>query len=302
MNTRLAPGLLAALLLLGGPLAARCQSYADGYDPSGTYDLSTNPEFGNPTAATGRPTTLDNDGFGDIYHASLVQPAFGYDANSATNQPLLTSLNSDGKGALTVTFSTPIVHSDAHWFGQDFIVYTNSFFTGINPMTGNNYVSEGDDLSKYVLDGGLSGALPTVSVSADGTHFVTVQSQDTLIFAENPYHWDGLSSANTSGFGALQDFSKPLNPSLTAADFTNITAADAIDRVYDGSAGGVSFSLAGTGLSAIQYVRFTGTGNIDGVSRVSINPNAAPEPQAWVVLLIGTGSILALRARRRKSA
>ncbi len=295
MNTRFAPGLVAALLLVGGASAAHSQSFASGYDPNGTRDLSASDTYKDPNAATGQPTTLDNDGFGDpVYHASLVQPAFGQDANTGKN--LLTALGSDGQGELTLTFSAPIVHSDAHYFGQDFIVYTNSFFTGNNPTTNKSYVSEGDDLSQYILDGGSFGTLPTVSVSADGVNFVTVQSQDTLTFAENPYHWDGLSSANSSGFGALQDFSKPVNPGLTSADFTNVSAADAINRLYDGSAGGVSFSIAGTGLSQVNYVRFTGKGNIDGVSLVGLA--AAPEPGAWVVFGLGGAGLLFLRRRR----
>lgn len=298
MNTRYAPAILAALLLLGGANAARSQSFASGYDPKGTYDLSTNANYNDPTNAVGQPTTLDNDGFGDpVYHASLVQPAFGQDANTGHN--LLSALNSDGNGALTLTFSTPIVHSDAHYFGQDFIVYTNSFFTGNNPATGKGYVSEGDDLSQYILNGGSFGSLPTVSVSADGINFVTVQSQDTLTFAENPYHWDGITSSNTSGFGALQDFSKPVDPSLTAASFTSASAADAINRLYNGSAGGVSFSIAGTGLSQVNYVRFTGKGNIDGVSLVGLA--AAPEPAPWVVFALGAVGLVFLRRRRAQA-
>ncbi len=298
MNTRYAPGLVAALLVLGGAHAARSQSFASGYDSKGTYDLSSNANYNDPTNAVGQPTTLDNDGFGDpVYHASLVQPAFGQDANTGHN--LLSALNSDGNGALTLTFSTPIVHSDAHYFGQDFIVYTNSFFTGTNPTTGKSYVSEGDNLSQYILNGGSFGSLPSVSVSADGVNFVTVQSQDTLTFAENPYHWDGISGGNTSGFGALQDFSKPVDPSLTAASFTNVSAADAINRLYNGSAGGVSFSIAGTGLSQVNYVRFTGKGNIDGVSLVGLA--AAPEPAPWAVFALGALGLVFLRRRRAQA-
>ncbi len=297
MNTRFAPGLVAALLLLGGANAARSQSFASGYDPKGTYDLSANANYSDPTNAVGQPTTLDNGGSGYIYHASLVQSAFGQDANTGKN--LLTVLGGDGNGALTLTFNTPIVHSDAHYFGQDFIVYTNSFFQGVNAATGSPYVSEGDDLSQYILNGMINNPLPTVSVSADGVNFVTVQSQDTLTFAENPYHWNGISGGNTSGFGALQDFSKPVDPSLTAARFTNVSAADAINRLYNGSAGGVSFSIAGTGLSQVNYVRFTGKGNIDGVSLVG--PAAAPEPAPWVVFALGALGLVFLCRRRAQA-
>lgn len=295
MNTRFAPGLVAALLFVGGASAAHSQSFATGYDPKGTNDLSTNSLYSDPNAAVGRPTTLDNDYGTDVYHASLVQSAYGHDANNPS-QNLLTVLGGDGNGMLTLTFNAPIVHSDAHYFGQDFIVYTNSFFSGYDPTRQSPYVSEGDNLSQYILNGTINNPLPTVTVSADGVNFVTVQSQDTLTFAENPYHWDGLSSANSSGFGALQDFSKPVNPGLTSADFTNVSAADAINRLYDGSAGGVSFSIAGTGLSQVNYVRFTGKGNIDGVSLVGLA--AAPEPGAWVVFGLGGAGLLFLRRRR----
>ena len=262
---------LLALLTLTAflPLPARAQLFADAVQYSQTYDLSPNALYSNPNAALKRPTTLDNDGFDSPYHACLVNPAYGKDVSPQRNA--LTALGSDGKGVLTLTFSQPIIHSDSHWYGQDFVVYTNSFFTGSFP-DGTAYFTEGDHLSQYKLDGGIYGSLPTVSVSADGVNYVVVNTPDALVFPSNPYHWAGVTQSDPSGWGALQNFAKPVNPALQASDFAGVSGSYAANTLYAGSAGGVSYSLSGTGLSSIKYVRFTGLGNIDGVSRVGFPP------------------------------
>ncbi len=279
MNTLRTKTLFALCALLSltafAPRPARAQLFADAVQYSGTFDLSANALYSNPNAALNRPTTLDDDGFDPPYHACLVNPAYGKDVSPHRNA--LVALGSDGKGALTVTFSTPITHSDAHWYGQDFVVYTNSFFTGSFP-DGTPYFTEGDHLSQYQLDGGVYGSLPTVSVSSDGVHYVVAHTPDALVFPANPYHWAGITQSNPSGWGALQNFAKPVSPALTASDFTGVTGVYAVNTLYAGSAGGVSYSLSGTGLTSIKYIRFTGLGNIDGVSRVGFPP-AAPSCQ-----------------------
>lgn len=290
---------LASLTLLAGLApAAHSQQFASSVAASSS--LSANSLYNNPNAALGQPTTLAYDGY-DTYHDSLAYSAYGKDPQGSN---LLVSLGSTGLGSLTVKFDqAPITHSDSHWFGEDFIVYSNQFFVG------DNYVTPTTDMTQFHLtDGSTFGTLPTVSVSSDGINFVTLSPADSVLYPENPYKWVGISAQNPSGWddSHLQDFSKPVDPALTAAAFAGQTAAHAANDLYNGSAGGTAFSLANTpfATTGIQYIRFTGAGTVDGVSRVA---NAAPVPESatalsfGLLLALGAGGA-ALSARRRVRA
>ncbi|MBC7807999.1 MAG: PEP-CTERM sorting domain-containing protein [Akkermansiaceae bacterium] len=81
--------------------------------------------------------------------------------------------------------------------------------------------------------------------------------------------------------------------------------ADAID-LYDGSAGGTSFSLAATGFSSISYIRVTGIGNageIDGFSRVGFANTGVvvvPEPGTMgLIFFAGVGGLVCRCVRRK---
>ena len=305
-------GLLSLTALFGLAPGAHAQQFASSV--AGYSSLSTKSLFSDPNAALGQPSTLTDDTFGDLYHASAANPTYGVDSNGNN---LLVSLDGTPQSSLTVKFdNAPIVHSDQHWFGQDFIVYGNSFFQGIDSATGDQFVHADTDptptdMTQYhVTKGGVPyiNGIPTVSVSANGTDFVTLTSPDRFLFPENPFKWVGISTQNPSGWddtpGHLQDFSKPVNPALTAADFDGKSIAEVANTVYDGSAGGFSFSLAGTqfATTGISYVRFTGFGNIDGVSRVSDAPQSAPVPEASTSLILTVGLLaLGAVALRRKA-
>ena len=294
---------LPLALLVGSATAAHSQDYAASVVSS---NLSSAAPYNDPTAVLGQPTTLINDPgqYGDvpgIYHASMVFPAF----NTSTSGDLITSLGSSansGTNSLIVKMAAPITHSDSHWYGDDFIVYGNAQFfnpnfTSVTPTT---------DMSQYLI-GGTYGiyqnGTPTVSVSADGIHFTQLQTSQTF-FPENPFSWSGISASDPSGWGAMNDFTKPVDPSLTVSNFVGQSVAFADNSLYNGSAGGQAFSLAGSGLSSIQYVEFTGFGNIDAVAGVSDAPAAVPEASSAVSLgLLAALALGVLTVRRsRKTA
>ena len=282
-------GLISFGLLLGGASAAHSQQFATSV--TAYSNLSTNSLYSNPSAALGQPTTLADDGFGDLYHDSVVYSAYGKDPQGNN---LLTQLDSGGAGSLTVKFDqTPITHSSSHWYGEDFIVYSNQFFVA------DAFANVDSDMTQiHLTDGSVFGSLPTVSVSSDNVNFLTLMPASNILFPENPYRWAGISAQNQSGWddSSLQDFSKPVNPALTTADFAGQSAAFAANTLYDGSAGGTAFSLAGTPFAdtGIQYIRFTGFGTIDGVSRVGSAPAAVPETSAAITfgLLLGFGFLV----------
>lgn len=291
----LAPPGAARLVLLGAiALAPVSAAYAQDFATTvvSSTGLGSNPLYNTPAAVLGQPTTLIYDKY-DVpkanYHDSMVYPAYNQDPQGKNLIALL-----GASGSITVAFDTPIVHSDSHWYGDDFIVFGNTSFSassGVTPTT---------DMTKVNINssGGIyQNGIPQISVSSDDITFVNLTPVSAW-FPTNPYKWIDISSANPSGWddtpGDLNDFTKPINPALTPASFGGDTVADAANRLYDGSAGGAAFSLAGSGLHSIQFIRFTGTGGssvIDAISRVSDNPSA-PVPEAGTFCSFGLGCIL----------
>jgi hypothetical protein len=283
---------LLGLTALAPLTAAHAQEFATQVVSSS--GLGTNSLYNNPNAVLGQPTTQLAGGYFD----SMVYPPYGKDPQG---NDVIDTLGTAGE--ITVAFDTPIVHSDSHWYGDDFIVFGNSFFsgsTGVTPTT---------DMTTDTINpsGGIfQNGTPQISVSDDGINFVNL-TPVTAWFPTNPYKWVGISAANPSGWddtpGDLNDFTKPIDPSLTPSSFGGDTVADADNRLYDGSAGGAAFSLLGSGLSSVDYIRFTGTGNssvIDAISRVSDDPAAVPEASSVVSfgLLLGLGLIIVRRSRK----
>ena len=302
-SARPALGLLTLAFLLGGATAAHSQNYAASV--VGTPILSSsNAYLSNPNAVLGQPTTLYEapaaSGFAGEYHASLVAPPY-YTTPSGINALAGFGGPSTGTpGSLIVKMAAPITHSDSHWYGDDFIVYGNALFSGANATTGDYMVTPTTDMSQYVIDqyGIFQNGTPTVSVSADGINFTQLTTAQTF-FPENPYSWAGITAQNTSGWGALNDFTKPVDPTLSTSAFVGQSVAYADNTLYGGSAGGQAFSLAGSSLSTINYIEFSGFGNIDGVAGVSSNPAAVPEASSVVslALLLGFG-VIALRRKK----
>lgn len=286
LTTRL---VLLGLIALAPSSAVHAQTFASSVvSYSG---LGTNPLYNNPNAVLGQPTTLIN-GNQDIpkgtYHASMVYPAYNQDPQGNN---LIDTLGSTG--VITVAFDTPITHSDSHWYGDDFIVFGNTFFPGSASVTPTT------DMTQEKING--NGAIyqngtPQISVSADGISFVNLTPQ-TAWFPTNPYKWVGISTANPSGWddtpGDLNNFTQPVNPLIPLSAFAGDSVASADSRLYNGSAGGAAFSLLGSGLTSVNYIRFTGEGNssvIDAVSHVSDAPAAVPESSS----LVSLGLLLAL--------
>lgn len=305
-KTRFVLQSLTALTLAILPVLPICaQTFATSVVSSS--GLGSNALYNNPAAALGQPTTLINGIFDSppqTYHASMVYSAY---ATDPAGNDLLVSLGA--LGSVTVKFATPIVHSDQHWYGDDFIVYGNSFFAsnaGVTPTT---------DMSQVLIGstGGIyQNGTPTVSVSADGIHFTTLAAP--IWYPTNSYYWSGNYAVNPSGWddSHLEDFTKPINPTLTPASFGGATVAYAANTLYGGSAGGAAFSLAsvldasGNPLTSIQYIQFDGgsgggTYNIDAVSRISFASTAVPEPSAALVFAIGLLGAGLLRRRTRQA-
>jgi hypothetical protein len=184
-------------------------------------------------------------------------------------------------GSLTLQFSQPILNSPSHPFGVDFIIFGHAGFN----------ITNGDYSGGGITDGtfyqGGAGSV-RVSVSADGAHFYKLNSAAQA---------DGLYPTDGSGNPVL-----PVNPALTAADFSGTNLAQ-ISALYAGSAGGAGFNLdsavdgsnQSVALSSVNYVRLDGMSGVAFIDAVSV----VPEPAAASLVSLG---IAALFWRQRRLA
>jgi hypothetical protein len=223
------------------------------------YDATgATPGYTDAATALGAPST--DTGFGDV---SLINPPF------STAQ--LVSIGVGGE--LVVRFESPVTDDPDNPFGLDLIVFGNAFFT--HPGTG-------------IIDGFFDADLATIAVSADDVtwHDLPVVAADGL-FPTNAF----VDTSPPTGFDnasdgtVLSDFTRPVDPSLTAGDFTGLGFAAAV-ALYAGSGGGTGVDISSTGLSSIEYVRITAgasTAEIDAFADVA----SAPEPAAAGLILLG---------------
>ncbi len=229
--------------------------------------------YNNPNAALGGPT---------IYN--------GYQNTDPFNPPYQSSdivgIGTNG-GSITFQFSTPIQNNPSNPFGLDFIIFGHAGFNITNDTDADyNYIgTPATDGSLFT--GGTSDV--RVSVSADGTTFYTLNPALTP-------QVDGLYPTYAGRNPFL-----PVNPALTAADFSGLTI-DQIEALYNGSAGGAGFDIGwalnnlnqSVSLPSINYIRLDvlndGTpAYIDAISVV------VPEPTTLALAITGAGLFLIRR-------
>jgi hypothetical protein len=227
--------------------------------------------FTNAASALGEPSRVTPGTFG-----GPVDPF-----NAPYLQSQVVSLGTNG--SLTVRMAPAVTNDPAHPYGLDFIVYGNAGFNIVN----------GDYSGGGITDGALYGAgtgWSQVYVSADNVTYYALNSALAPLV-------DGLFPTDGSG-----DFSVPVNPTLTGADFADKGLTDS-RRLYQGSGGGAGYDLAWAEdvqgrrvtLNSVQFIKVVsrdGHLEIDGFSSVS----AVPEPAVGALVLLGAGMVwLALR-------
>lgn len=218
-----------------------------------------NPLWQDPAAAIGPPNTIDYDdliGFGPVpggfaggpmRRIHLAWPAWQWGSGNPDHlgdRPgWLDGRRQNGVGLtqaaqLVVEFDQPVSNNPddggAYHWGIDLIVHGNASFAATTAVAANA------NLNTLTLTGGVI-AEPleiVVAQSPSGPWFVADVPGDAL-FPTQPWAWDRAAGAWT---GEPQDWSKPVDPSLTVAELTAGSAADAID-LYDGSAGGTGIDL-----------------------------------------------------------
>jgi hypothetical protein len=281
--------LLSGMLILSGAVIASASPYAtEVVDYSGKFG---NSPYNDPYSVLGKPSTVfKNSGFSTSTGVvKMVEPAYNV---SPDGEKLITTLNSGAY--ITVAFDHDVYDDPANPYGIDFLVFGNAFFVG------SGFVSDSTDASTYKITSGSVFAEPvTVSVSQDGVNWYTYSSGPYAdsYFPTQAYAWnqDLYDSAGNGWTDEEMDFTKPVDPSLTASDFAGLTLAEALE-LYDGSGGGTGFDLAESGFEWIRYIKVTGYGGeIDAFADV------APVPIPGAIWLLGGGLLGIFKMRGKKA-
>jgi hypothetical protein len=258
---------LSVSLALAGALFVPAITRAQFADTVVSYTAGSGVADGynTPNSALGAPTTF-----------------IGYQNADPFNPPYQSSdiVGIGTGGSLTLQFNTPIQNNPGNPFGLDFIIFGHAGF--------NEDFDTGTATDGSLFTGGTSDV--RVSVSADGSTFYTLNPALTPIV-------DGLFPTDASGNPFL-----PVNPNLTAADFSGQTLSG-IESLYAGSAGGAGFDLGwavdggdqSVLLPSVNFVRLENLGGdpayIDAIS-------AVPEPTTGALAIVGA-SLLWLHRRKK---
>lgn len=250
--------------------------------------------YRDPAAILGKPATqCKNDRMWDqtlppSFRVKVIEAAYNL---ALDDTKVITTIN-PGEW-IVVKFGHKVMDYPLNPYGQDFIVFGNTFFQHFGQVENSDNANMNSvlltDPAIYYFDDvivsvsqGLGGD-PNDPRSWDWYTFENGPWGDNL-FPTQAYAWD---RENVRWTDTEMDFTNPVDPNLSFSAFNGLSVADAID-LYDGSGGGTPFDLKGlpgydqlipdpnTGYRWVQYVRFEGGegvyalgGEIDAVADVA---------------------------------
>lgn len=249
--------------VLASSFATQVVSYTPGTNLPAGYD--------DPLSSLGEPTRSTGDGpfDGDV---------------TPFNAPYLPDhvVGIGAGGELVLRFDHAVTDDPANLYGIDLLIYGNAFL--------------GLSFETFLADGTVFGEPARVSVSQDGSVWIDAAG----LFADSllpTLAYQNPPGPFSSGGTIPTSFTRPVDPSLDAADFTGLDTAQ-IAALYDGGAGGLGIDVGALGLEWIEYVRIwqpAGDGyasEIDAIADV-------PEPLGSTLFGVVALSLLGLVARRR---
>ncbi len=246
-----------------------------------SYDAGSNAAAGytNATTALGSAERFTGEG---VFPGGVTpfNPAWG------TNE--LVSIGSGGQ--LSLGFDTAITNNASNAFGIDLIIFSNAGFadatwTDQDPLNdGTGYTGP----NPFIFG---AGGAATVQVSVDGLNWITATTTTLDLFPTLGY--SDFTDATPTTPGLIEsDFTKAIDPSLTAADLANMSLTD-IANLYNGSGGGVGIDIASTGLTSANFVRFlNNSGEAFEIDAVAVVPTPG-------TMFIATIAALTMTRRRR---
>ncbi|MCG3132885.1 MAG: hypothetical protein FLDDKLPJ_03752 [Phycisphaerae bacterium] len=222
--------------------------------------------YNDPVAALGEPTRTFIDPFsGEPFRASVVVAPLNRDESG--RKTLLTLRRGE---FVKVRFDEPVEDDPRNPFGIDLLVFGNAFFVadaGIDPET---------NMDGVMILGGAYREPVIVAVSPTGEgnpeshpeawHVFSGGPYGDDLFPTNAFLWDSCAHA----WGSPSDYTRPVDPALTEADFIGLSAGEGI-TLYRGSGGGAGFDLAATPFASVQYVYLTSEslGEVDALADVA---------------------------------
>ena len=276
--------------LSGGPLPAE--------SPYGwrvaAADVASVGMYGNPANALGHPSLSVPEWKQQNVPPTPATPA-APPWGAGTIVSLATAGADDVGGSITLEFDHPVLDDPRNPFGLDFIVFGNSIHQ-LAASGGSGVVGNGDPSNVVFQTGSGTSEPGLVEVSQDGATWFTFTNgpyadsfAPTLSHRYDPEHADSSLFDGNLWWGATTDATRPVDPAVSYAAFQGKNLAE-YATLYDGSAGGTGFDIAGfelpvdaQGRKWIRFVRITSidAGDVTEIDAIA-DVSPAPSFRNWV--------------------
>lgn len=271
---------------------------------------SATTEFAASASYTGTVTNVNGSigSFATSEGGYAIDPFFPpyTQAASGSYPAILTtvgSASSQAASTLTLQFATPFDTSANFYLG----IYSSVGLINVNNTPGGQ--------PQALSTGTLSLSTPSeaiVSVSTDGTHFITLNNGQPIVF-DNPTNAyttvdDTVVSSSNYVYVSPKPAASGRTPQYAAAtpflgninDFAGQTESGILSDLK-GTAGGTWLDLSSTGLSTVKYVEFTvpagDSAFINAVALSNDQPVVVPEPAALGLLFVPVVGLLLAKRR-----